>query len=69
MKGTTEQFAARIDSRLFANIERLAKNGGKSRNEVLNILLREGLISLSKKKAARSAHPTADSHISDLSTT
>ena len=49
-KGQTEQFTARIDSRIFAHIDRLATKERKSRNEVLNILLKLGLIELSKKK-------------------
>lgn len=60
-KGQTEQFTARIDSRLFEHIERLAKSQGRSRNEVLNILLKLGFIELSKKKAARATPPAADS--------
>ena len=58
-KGQTEQFTARIDSRIFAHIDRLATKERKSRNEVLNILLKLGLIELSKKKAARAVYPAA----------
>ena len=57
--GQTEQFTARIDSRLYHHIERLAAREGRSRNEIVNILLKLGLIELSKKSAARSTPPTA----------
>lgn len=57
--GQTEQFTARIDSRFYHHIERLAAREGRSRNEIVNILLKLGLIELSKKKAARAVYPAA----------
>lgn len=49
-QGQTEQFTARIDSRLLSNIKRLAEREGRSTNEVLNIILRIGFVELAKRK-------------------
>lgn len=61
-KGQTEQFTARIDARLYKHIERLAERERRSKNEVLNLLLKLGLIELSKKKGAKASTPAPESH-------
>ena len=56
-KTATEQFTARIDSRLYQHMKRLAEREGRSTNEIVNLLLKLGLIELSKKAARSTPQP------------
>ena len=56
----TDQFTARIDSRVMRIIKQQAKQKGRSINEELNDILRLGIITLAnRRKAAKITNQTA----------